>query len=401
MWSAVNLYYPELLESNGCEAIDLLDYDAALSEMIAPSGLFCENTVTPEVIIQNFGDSTITSLDLAYSVDGEPASIYNWTGTLTTLATTNVVLPDITVDEGIHTLTVTTQNPNGEEDLNGSNDTGEIGFSVFTSGTAVPITQGFEGDEFPPGGWSVKNNSGGITWERREDIGYESDASAWVNNYEYDDEGATDDLFSIPVDLTGISSPYVSFDVAYAYFKQGLTELIDALEVLVSTDCGETFNSVYYKEGEDLETRSPLSASFNPTSSQWRKDSIDISEYADEDFVIVVFRSITGYGNNLYLDNINIFNYEVAQSISSVNAENWWSAYPNPANEQLIVQGTRSMPEGTMQMVDIQGKTVWEGQSTQFAQITIDVAQFPSGLYFVKLISNEGASAAQKILIQH
>lgn len=400
MWSAIDLYYPELLESNGCEPIDLLDNDARLVSVTEPNGLYCEDGMIPELTIQNYGDFELNTVDIEYSIDGGAVTTFTWTGSLTTLEMETFTLPEISVGEGVHTFAVNTANPNGVEDLNPDNDSGETGFSLFTVGTGVPVGEGFEEETFPPDGWSVKNNSGGITWERTDVTGAESDACVWMNNYEYDDDGATDDMYAIPVNLSGIESPMLLFDVAYAYFKQGATEYTDALEILVSTDCVVSSTSVYFKEGDELSTRTPTAVPFTPTSSQWRRDSVSLSAFAGNDFITVIFRSITGYGNNLYIDNVNIFEEGTTLSLDQNISGYLFEVFPIPADDLLQVRVDKPVVSGDIQLTDLHGKIVWRNAMNGLSAFTIDVSELYAGIYLLRMTDDRGNTDIRKVIIQ-
>lgn len=402
MWNAINNFYPELLESDGCLPIELLANDAAVVEVIQPQGLSCDATITPEITIRNFGAEILTSVDIAYSIDGGSPLTYTWTGSLASLENTTFSLPEVTTTEGGHTFEVSTSNPNGFTDLNPDNDNGNSNFSVFTSGAVTPLVEGFESVVFPATGWSVENTTGGITWERTTAAASTDVASAWVNNYEYDSEGATDDLVAIPADISGMDAPQVSFDVAYTYFKQGSTTLIDAMEVLVTTDCSETFTSVYYKEGEDLSTRSPISASFTPSASQWRKDTIDLSAFAGADFLSIVFRSITGYGNNLYLDNINIEDKVIPQSVTELPS-GWLTVGPVPASSILHLNWSAALPQGNVVLTDVSGRSILLQYLSGGAQgsSVVSVDNLPSGIYFLRYITDIRIYQGERVMIAH
>lgn len=401
MFAAIENFYPELLESNGCEAIDLFTIDAGVSAVSEPSGLYCETSVSPSATIRNWGDDVLTSVTINYSIDGGAAETYDWTGSLASLAFATVSLPAVTVSEGIHTMYVYTTNPNGTSDPNAINDTDSSSFSVFTSGTLTPITEGFEDESFPAGGWSLKNTDDDITWARTTAAASIGDASAWVDNYAFGIPDTEDDLMSIPLDLDGMTYPLVTFDVAYTNFKQGTTERNDALEVLVTTDCGNTYTSVYFKEGDDLSTRSPTSAAFTPTSSQWRTDSIDLTAYADEDFLSVVFRNISGGGNNLYIDNINIEQGLVPDGIITP-LSSLMTIYPVPANDQLFMEWNSQVYSGRLQLIDLSGRTLRTQDLVGSVQsYSWDITDLPSGFYSLILVTDDGTTAGQKVLIQH
>jgi PKD repeat protein len=101
-----------------------------------------------------------------------------------------------------------------------------------------------------------------------------------------------------------MTSSQLTFDVAYAPYD---ATFFDGLEVLVSTNCGASFTTVYSKSNTVLATRSATTAAFTPSgSSQWRTETIDLTPYIGQNAVEVVFKNLAGNGNNLYIDNINI-----------------------------------------------------------------------------------------------
>lgn len=127
---------------------------------------------------------------------------------------------------------------------------------------------------------------------------------SWINFYSYNNApGALDDLFSPVIDLSGVTSPMLYFDVAYARYS---TTLFDGLRIEISTDCGVTYAPTgYFKENLDLATAGTQTGSFTPTAAQWRRDSIDLTPYLGNS-IRLKFVAINGYGNNLYLTNFEI-----------------------------------------------------------------------------------------------
>jgi hypothetical protein len=59
------------------------------------------------------------------------------------------------------------------------------------------------------------------------------------------------------------------------------------------------------------------------------------------------------------------------------------SIYPNPATEQVYVQGFGNMQELEIQISDNQGKTIWQGHPD--AGQGISIREFPAGLYFMRI----------------
>lgn len=85
----------------------------------------------PEIIIQNNGSTTLTSLDIEYSVAGGEIENYTWTGSLDFLEQETVILPipELTFWLGTaDNFTVLISNPNGQEDTYTFNNSSSSSF---------------------------------------------------------------------------------------------------------------------------------------------------------------------------------------------------------------------------------------------------------------------------------
>ena len=213
------------------------------------------------------------------------------------------------------------------------------------------INEDFQSN-FLPNGWSINNQDGGGTWSLSTSTGGfgNSTKSAVFNNYDIDSQQSFDDLV-MPLDASVLDiQPNLYFDVAYARWGAGYS---DTLAVMISTDCGLTFQQVYLKGGTELSTSPDNQSSFIPTADQWRTDSVDLSAYLGQANLQVAFRNKGGWGNNIYLDNINL------GSMANVNEsiENPFSLYPNPIQSGtcLTIQG-----EGmkSLDLISPEGKSI-------------------------------------------
>ena len=117
----------------------------------------------------------------------------------------------------------------------------------------------------------------------------------------------------------GAISPVLWFDVAYAQYDG--TEN-DQLDVMISDDCGTTWTNMYSKAGTALMTTAPVTPGvFTPTGSQWRKDTVDLAGYANKD-ILVKFVGTSDFGNNMYLDNINLKSCGIAPVMATTPSIN-------------------------------------------------------------------------------
>lgn len=322
-------YRTQVAISTVCNAPTSLD--AGISAIIKPlnGSSSCVNSVTPQVVLTNYGSTTITSCKINYSLDGGTTSTYTWTGSLSSLATATVTLPALSgLSAATHTYVATTANPNGGTDQNATNDSQTSVFTITSaSGLALPFSEGFEGTTFVPSGWSYTSVNSTNKWSRVTTAsGFgTSTACAQMDNYSGTTSiaGQKDDMFTPSYNCTSANSTLkLKFDVAYAQYNTS----VDSLNVFISTDCGTTWTKIYNKGGAGLATAPATTSAFTPTSSQWRKDSVSLSSYAGQSNVTFKFESVSGWGNNLYLDNINLnYTSSVATPVAS------FSISPAPA----------------------------------------------------------------------
>ena len=120
--------------------VDLPDDDAGIMNIVAPVGFIsCNSTVEPKVRLRNYGGNELTSVTILYNVDGGADESFDWTGALATGEIEEVVLPAITVPDGVHEFNVSTNEPNGNTDPNPDNDSEASDFSVMAEGTSVTL----------------------------------------------------------------------------------------------------------------------------------------------------------------------------------------------------------------------------------------------------------------------
>ncbi|MFK8007954.1 MAG: S8 family serine peptidase [Saprospiraceae bacterium] len=290
----------------------------------------CDPTFsTPLTIeIMNTGLTDATDFEAAFQLDGQAAVVETVSGTLAageSMDYTFTQALDISTS-GNYDLT-SWVSVTGDNFL--PNDTTSINFELSLlqqSAAQLDVVETFESGVFPPALWTSINDDNDEGWEPQ--IVTQADGTigtaARVNNYSYQAASNTpleDLLFTIPVDLTSATNPFFSFDIAYTYYQSGASQFLDGLRVELSDDCGTSFTEVIYDEfGEDLITVPAQSGVFTPDdASQWRNEVIDLTPYIG-DIVMIRFINISGYGNNLHIDNINYANLVAPVADFSSNA---------------------------------------------------------------------------------
>jgi len=169
------------------------------------------------------------------------------------------------------------------------------------------------------------------------------------------------------------------------------------LLVSISTDCGNTFNSpVYIKGGIDLITTTS-SGKFTPSNAnEWRGELIDLNNYIGNQ-IQIKFEAITDWGNNLYLDDINVY-YNSSNDISENKTDLIFEAIPNPNNGlvKLTVKGLLSN-DLYYELTDITGKIIINKTAINSETTELNLTAFPSGIYLIK-VSNQQSTKMLKII---
>ncbi len=112
--------------------------DAGISTITGIEPTYCNiDSFTPEVVIRNYGNDTITTVQVIYNVDGGNNSTYNWMGILPPNNIETVTLPTLTSTAGIHTFNVSTTLPNNAVDSNTINDNRSYTFNIVLNGELV------------------------------------------------------------------------------------------------------------------------------------------------------------------------------------------------------------------------------------------------------------------------
>ncbi|MFM1876264.1 MAG: hypothetical protein RL266_2001 [Bacteroidota bacterium] len=153
-----------LVNTNNCGSITSNDYDAGISQVNTPNGALCSTTFTPSVTLYNYGNTTLTSVQIQYYVDAQTPTTYNWSGSLASNASTTVNLNSVTTTAGAHTFTARTvsgslNGSNGDQDT--GNDQSTSSFNVGTGGSGVTITIELDcwGTETT---WEIRNSSNSV-----------------------------------------------------------------------------------------------------------------------------------------------------------------------------------------------------------------------------------------------
>lgn len=403
---AQNVYYKRVHQA-GYSQPSGVNIDAATSA-INNAVIQCSTSIIPVAVIKNAGTTTMTSCTISYKLDAGTAQTQNWTGSLTTGQTATVTLPALTATaSGSHTVTVATSLPNTLVDQNAGNDskTSVIIVEPATAG-AAPVIQGFVSSTFPPTGWALNNaDHGTYSWKRSASYGgYQTTTnSAQYQSYSNASDGDIDELFVQTVDLTTTTAPQLKYDYAYNYYDDGQGGVYyDSLGIYLSTDCGVTWTTLWLEGGPGLATAGTLggTSQFTPTATDWKSNTIDLSSYATNNNVLIKYAAINHYGNDMFVDNINISSLTgIAKNNNNISKV---KIYPNPSSSQFNVNVSVAAAEkSTVSLYNVMGQLVLTKNCDFNAGenlVNIPVDQLSNGIYTV-LISSAGGSYQTKVSV--
>lgn len=375
--------------------------DLTVTGVNPPTATECEEPTIPVAVVKNVGFSTITGFNVSYSIDNGAPSQTTVTGvSLAPDAQMNVPLNTFTPSGGQHVITVYSAQPvssTGTGDENILNDTLHKSFYA-TGKVSPPAATGFEEPTFPPATWSVENPDGGITWERTTAAANTGTASMVIRNYDNPSLGTTDNFVSSVISGTAnYDSMYVSFD--YAYATGNSSTMADTLALLVSTDCGQTFTTVWKKWGAALQTTSGSGGGrFVPGTGDWGNVNLNLFKYVNTQDFQMYFAAKGNHQNNLYIDDINIYGINVPARLKAQG----YLIYPNPFRQQFIVRNYEvPVTLESVRVYNTSGQLIWSQQYNGNAttEITVDMSNAPAGVYYVKLFYRD-KSVVQKVVKQ-
>jgi hypothetical protein len=147
------------------------------------------------------------------------------------------------------------------------------------------------------------------------------------------------------LDFSQVDVAALQYNLAYARNDKN-NEL---LRVWVSTNEGASFDFL-------VQSLTSLQMSTHISSSEWvpileddwSNNFIDLSEFAGEESILLAFEATDGDGNNIYLDNIEIFIADEANNIEIEDDK--MAVYPNPIAD---VYASISFSLGKKQDIDI------------------------------------------------
>lgn len=354
----------------------------------------CSNSVDPMVTIKNSGITTITDMTITPAIDGVAGTPVVWNGSLAQGSTTTISVGTLTSSiGGGHVFSYTITGVSGT-DFYTMNNSAKSNFYMVSGYQGTPVAEDFFAVSFPPASWGMVNTNNGVSWSRVSNVGAYAILPLGSMKYDFFNNtvaGDADEMLLPPLNLAGGNSPLLTFDIAKA-FRTGKN---DMLEVMVSTDCGNTWITVYSKSGTTLATwPTAITSNYLPvTAAEWRTDSVTLSGFNVAN-LLVKFVATNDNGNNMYLDNINLSQSDPV-GIKTYGMVNYLvDVYPNPSNGETNVMINAIYPsKAELKVLNSIGQVVYvstENLNSGENLIQLDASRFAHGVYSIVVESEHG-----------
>ncbi|REJ83050.1 MAG: T9SS C-terminal target domain-containing protein [Bacteroidetes bacterium] len=356
------------------------------------------NDVNVQYRLCNYGSAPLTSVDVTLTVNGNTVSTTNWSGgPLATYESTVVTIPSVAGTTGNNTATITVSNPNGVADPGATNNANSVPFIIYPQVGGPAVADGFTASTFPPAGWILLNGGSSPTWTRHATAGFNSFGSAKMDFYN-SPSGNIDALQLPSMDFSAQTNGILTFDLAHARYSSSTN---DNLKIKVSTNCGISWATVYNKTGAALATVANQTASYTPSNAaDWRAEMVDLSSYTGNNNVFVKFEALSGYGNNLYIDNVNM---TFTTGVQSIMKDIAFGMYPNPASSRTSIDVVLDKRDDvTVEVHNKVGALVYsyseKGLSAGEYSYDIVTTDYAKGVYLVTVRTSEGASMKKLVV---
>ncbi len=388
----------------------VVDLDAALKNTVASTN-YCAATITnPKVVFTNKGNLPITSAKISLTLNGTAVGTpVSWMGNLAKGQSDSVTLANVNAAIGVNNYKYSISDVNTNAvDLNDANNLfDEITTQVIDKATkfVVDFENGNIGDI--SGNESINNNPGGsfivdknVNTNLTQKLGGFglSDKSYRFNFYNVP-ETINLGLVSYKHNLTGTNFDAISFDYAYNnYFSAADGDIYDGMAVKISNDCGATWTEIWKKNGADLKTvtTAGINTNYYPLASSWKTALVAIpSSFRNIPEFVLMMEGQSGFGNNLYIDNVNITK---AIATNEVQANDLISVYPNPTSDKINIVGIQG--DANISLIDIYGRTLKTMQlKNNVGTTSMDVTGFVTGNYLLK-VTQDNVTSTKSIMIK-
>jgi hypothetical protein len=377
---------------------------------------WCDYSLDPKVKVINKGNNPVDTFRVGYDLNATGYTYQTITTTLAPGDSTTVTFPTITLPDGENTLMVNANVDSTHHllEMVTGNNTGQMP-TIYTfpaNAFASTIWEDFEAYTEYENNISntivvgdadnafILNKSGvqGLP----QSIGAYGQSENSLFFYFYNmPSGSSASIVYEKIDLSNSTNTKVRFDHAYAQYSSENDKLL----ILASDDCGNSWTTIYEKMGSALATApANSSGNFFPETNQWASDTVDMSAMDGESEVLLAISGVSDYGNNLYVDNLVVYDDNSSAIAENENVKSL-NVYPNPATDFVNVDvELAQLVDVEINVVNMMGQIVsTQNMGTMTSgshNIKLNTNNLAEGLYTIQIITGNKASTERISIVK-
>ena len=197
-----------------------------------------------------------------------------------------------------------------------------------------------------------------------------------------------DELVSPSYDLSNLNSPTLQYRYSGAAIDNTPN---DELKIMVSDDCGESWQTRETFSGFDLINAGLVSNSYRPNAnSTWSNVSVGLGSFGNKPNVRIKFRWISGgRGNNFFIDDVTLSSSPLG--MEDLERQLDLNVAPNPTSNATTV--TMNLPYSAkirMEVMDVLGRDSKTILSKEMSKGThnfdVNLSNHADGVYYLRIL---------------
>ena len=349
--------------------------DIALVGLTNPS-IICNDQGEAILWIENKGTQNLQSLDISVQLGSTITNINYPQVNLPAGERISLPMPTSSTSE-VSEIQVSLITADDNETNNSLTQT----IIPVTSIAEIPLRESFNSSELPTN-WALvgKGTDTGKGWTlNNNQLEFIAD-----NNPA---KGLKETIVLPSINLSNLASASMHFDFAYAF--NGVNE--ELLRVKASSNCGETYETLFIEGGNDLAT-TISTIPWQPSSDlDWKNIYVDLSDFAGSENVQVIIELTSAKGNNAFVNTIELYASNIEAPLKLT--ENTITTYPNPStNGTVNISFNLEKAQPAMLLIyNSQGSFVLEQGISNALNQTFEIAtaHLQNGLYFARLVGEQ------------
>ena len=366
--------------------------DVSMAAIVSPSPVVNKNEISPIIKMKNVGSLLITQIKVETKVNGTVVSAKQISSlSVDTGQELNITVDPLVLNDGSNTLQFTLLEPNGVADEAPSNNSLSKTVVVNNSTESIPARQNFN-VSFQEN-WTILSQQSMLNWETTTTNKGNSLVYRAFSNTSKGDEAW---LVSPVLDFSKSVKASVFFDLSYASSGKGN----DRLQVLSSTDGGESFTQAQFDQtGNQFSSANSSSEWIPATDLDWKRQYVNLNDLVGQRNVRLAFVATNDNGNNIYLDNIELYNDD---NPSPPETSSLYSIYTISTDEIKVTFNLAEKETSRLQVYNMLGQIIIDNFLPDNLNQTysIDMSNQQPGIYLVRLqVANQIEST--KVFINH